>query len=189
MRTLWYGLGIATGLLMGAGWQIRKGPRDNPELARMEREDQADRRGTIDWAKVSPRDAERRRRTLALYRAGRTVTGADFVHAAMILQHGAGDDGLLAHELCVAALAKGGLSAGDRGLAVWLAAAAEDRWLDGIGRRQRFGTQYKSVVGPDGEPGKMALVPVEAPGVTDAHRRVMGCPTLAEAKARASKSD
>lgn len=152
--------------------------RDNPELARLYEADQADRMPKegkpIDWAVVGPRDREREARIKALYEAGEVVTGPDFRRAAMILQHaGRPEDFLLAHEFCVAALAKGERAAR------WLAAATEDRFLMNVGRPQRFGTQYRSS-GPD---DPVRLYQVE-PGVTDGLRGELGVPTLAEARGR-----
>ena len=143
----------------------------------MYRADQADRTPRagkdIDWAKVTPRDQTRRKRILELYRNQTLATGEDYYRAAMVLQHGEGDDQLLAHEMCVSALALGQREA------KWLAAASEDRWLGHIGRKQRFATQYRGMA-PDFVP---KLDPVD-PQVTDAHRKTLGCPTLAQAKAR-----
>lgn len=149
-------------------------PTDNVELATMLREDQADRRPKdLDWSVVKPRDEARRTRTLELLETGAVVTGADFYGAALILQHGdTADDALLAHELCVIAVSKG---AGAE--ALWLAAASEDRFLDRIGRKQRFATQYKK----DSD-GSWRLTPVD-PGVTDEMRRAMNTPRLIDAKA------
>lgn len=187
MKTLAYACGLATGILTArtvTALQGPKAPEDSPALKRMYIEDQADRQGTIDWSKVAPRDAERRWKTLAMYRAGTVRTGNDYIRAAMVLQHGEGDDQLLAHEMCVAALALGNAGKSERTLAVWLAAASEDRWLDHIGRKQRFATQYGSKSLPDGTMGPVTLKPVEVSGVTDAHRKAMSCPSLSEAKAR-----
>jgi hypothetical protein len=75
----------------------------------------------------------------------------------------------------VAAIIKG------EGEAKWLAAASEDRFLMNIGRPQRFGTQYRN----EGD-GPIKLYKVDT-AVTDELRRVMGAPTLAEAKAREAK--
>ena len=155
-------------------------PSDNAELARMFEEDQADRRpgpNGIDWAAVKPRDDARLARTKELYAAGALQTGPDWLHAALILQHSEqSDDYLLAHEMCVAALA-----AGERN-ARWLAAATEDRFLRSLGRRQRFGTQYEA----GQEAGTFRLAETD-PQVTDELRQALGAPTLAEAKARESQ--
>jgi hypothetical protein len=58
-----------------------------------------------------------------------------------------------------------------------LAAAAEDRFLMNVGRPQRFGTQFRR----DGT-GPWHLYTV-GDGVTDALRRLMSEPSLAEARA------
>jgi hypothetical protein len=77
----------------------------------MFQEDQDDRKPGlhgIDWAVVKPRDDARLERTRQLYAAGGLRTGADWFHAALILQHSSeADDYLLAHEMCIAAVAKG----------------------------------------------------------------------------------
>lgn len=155
---------------------------DNAELARIVQEDQGDRKPGlhgIDWAAVKPRDDARLARTRKLYTSGALRTGADWFHAALILQHSSeADDYLLAHEMCVAAVAQG------EKRAAWLVAAAEDRFLMKIGRKQRFGTQYE----PADDPGKYRLAPTD-PQVTDELRAAVGAPSLAEAKASASQFD
>jgi hypothetical protein len=153
-------------------------PQDSEELAKLYDADQADRTpkegAAIDWAVVGPRDRQREDRVKALYQAGEIHTGKDYHRAAMILQHAREpEDYLLAHELCVVAVAKGERAAR------WLAAAAEDRFLMSIKRPQRFGTQFRST-GPD-SPVRLYEV---GPGVTDALRREMNVPTLAEARQR-----
>lgn len=151
--------------------------KDNPELTRLMDEDQADRMPpagkSIDWKVVSPRDDVRLKRVKELYSQNLLLTGNDYFNAALLLQHSSkSEDYLLAHELCVVAISKRhGIES--------LAAASEDRFLMSIGRPQRFGTQYKS----DGPNQPYRLYNVE-PGVTDALRRTMMVPSLAEAKAR-----
>jgi len=155
---------------------------DNAELARIFQEDQDDRKPGlhgIDWAVVKPRDDARLARTRELYTSGALRTGADWFHAALILQHSSeADDYLLAHEMCVAAVAQGEKPAR------WLVAAAEDRFLMKIGRKQRFGTQYE----PGDEPGKFRLAPTDTQ-VTDELRDAVGTPSLAEARVSASQFD
>ena len=157
-------------------------PTDNAELGRMFREDQDDRNPGlhgIDWAVVKPRDDARLARTRELYASGALHTGADWWHAALILQHSSeADDYLLAHEMSVAAVVRGEENAR------WLVAATEDRFLMKIGRKQRFGTQYE----PADEPGKYRLAATD-PQVTDELRAVLGTPSLAEARATASRFD
>ena len=144
-------------------------------------EDQEDRKAgpNIDWSVVKPRDDTRLARVRQLYAAGSLATGPDWLHAALILQHSDEvDDFLLAHEMCVAALAEG-----EKG-ARWLVAATEDRFLMGIGRKQRFGTQYE----PGDKPGTFRLAATD-PQVTDELRGAVGAPPLAEAKATESRFD
>jgi len=155
--------------------------RDNPELARMMDEDQADRTPddpkSIDWKIVGPRDAARLKRVKELYAQNQLKPGRDYYHAAMILQHGdVPDDFLLAHELCVAAISKGDARA------KWLAAASEDRFLMNIGRPQRFATQFRC----DGPNCEFHLYKLDET-VTDELRKALDVPSLAEAKAREAK--
>lgn len=154
--------------------------KDNEELVRLYQEDQADRAPShakdIDWAVVGPRDQARLSWVKALYTQNDLHSGADYYHAAMILQHGdAPDDFLLAHEFCVIAISRG---KNDRD-ARWLAAASEDRFLMNIGRPQRFATQYRA----DPSTAPFRLYRVDS-GVTDELRRALDVPSLAEAKAR-----
>jgi hypothetical protein len=152
-------------------------PTDSQELARLYAEDQSDRKiadgQAIDWKVVGPRDEARQARVKELYRSDQLRTGADYYHAAMVLQHGqAPEDFLLCHELCIAAIIKGSQDAR------WLAAASEDRFLMNIGRPQRFGTQFRSMGG-----GPMELYQTDD-GVTDGLRKPFWVPTLAEARSR-----
>lgn len=114
-------------------------PADNDDLTKLYRADQSERQGTnIDWSALYHRDIERRAQLRQMLANGKVVTGADYYHAAMILQHGENpDDYLLAHVLAVDALSKGNLDAR------WLAAATLDRYLRSIGQPQIYGTQYK----------------------------------------------
>ena len=148
---------------------------DSKELMRIYAEDQSDRMPpegrAIDWDVVAPRDMARLARVKELCRSDSPRTGADYYHAAMILQHALeADDYLLAHELCVVAV-----SLGEK-RAKWLAAATEDRFLMNFGRPQRFGTQYRA----DQAGTNWSLYPVD-PGVSDAQRRAFNVPPLADA--------
>jgi hypothetical protein len=150
--------------------------RDDEELKRLRDEDQGDRvPKVIDWAVVTPRDRARSRRVKELFAADGLRTANDYLRSALILQHGeAPEDFLLAHEFCVAAMVLGRNDLESASLA----AAAEDRFLMNVGRPQRFGTQFRR----DGT-GPWRLYAV-GDGVTDALRRLMGGPSLAEARAR-----
>jgi hypothetical protein len=80
--------------------------------------------------------------------------------------------------MCIAALAQR-----EKG-AMWLVAATEDRFLMGIGRKQRFGTQYEAAA----EPGRFCFAPTD-PQVTDELRAAVGAPPLSEAKATEGRFD
>jgi hypothetical protein len=159
-------------------------PRDNVELARLFGEDQADRNvasgaliGQIDWEKVSVRDDAREVRIKEMLAQGALVTGTDYYHAAMILQHApTPDDYLLAHDLCVIAISKGEM----RGK--WLAAASLDRFLINVGRPQRFGTQFASR--RMNQPPSLAAVDTSVP---DSLRVALDVPTLADARKKESE--
>jgi hypothetical protein len=111
-------------------------------------------------------------RLRVIYAAGELATPEDIFCAAMIFQHSidstqAATDYLLAHELAITAALAGVADAR------YLVAASEDRFLESIGRRQRFGTQW----GPD-ITGKLAPDSVDGL-VTDWLRAQWGVPTLA----------
>ncbi len=154
--------------------------KDNEELVRLYQEDQADRSPAnakdIEWAIVGPRDKARLERVKAVYTQNGLHTGADYYHAAMVLQHSeVPEDFLLAHEFCVVAISRGKNDKDTR----WLAAASEDRFLMNIGRPQRFATQYRA----DPSTAPFRLYKVDD-GVTDELRRALNVPSLAKAKAR-----
>ena len=157
---------------------------DNEEVARLYREDQADRQSQdgkqIDWQVVGPRDEARRKRVVEMFNAGDLKTGRDYFQAALIFQHGnRPEDYLLCHELCVTAVFKAGSAetASWVGTAKWLAAASEDRFLLSIGRGQRFGTQFTS--GGRNQPWHLDKID---PGVSDNIRKIWGVPVLDQSK-------
>src|SRR4051812_2510054 len=89
--------------------QRAQGKSNNAELERMRNEDQADREGPMDRAKMdrmTANDSVRLARTLRLLAEAVPATGRDFGNAATVLQHGhTPDDYRLAHELSIAAVA------------------------------------------------------------------------------------
>lgn len=111
----------------------------NPEMKAIFDEDQRVRAsGKIDWNKVNLSDAERRQQTRKLLAESALHTGKDFEEASFVFQHGNGpQDFLLAHSLAMVAISKGDDDA------IWIAAATLDRYLQGIGQKQIFGTQYR----------------------------------------------
>ena len=170
-----FGAGVASAQEQGVSPQS-SGETSSTEMARLFQEDQADRTPasgkSIDWEEVGMRDEARERRVKELIQSGALRTGADYFHAAMVLQHASEpDDYLLAHDLSVIAIGKG------EHRAKWLAAASLDRFLIAIGRPQRFGTQFVSR--RSFHPPKLA--PID-PHVPDQLRRELNVPSLEEAK-------
>ena len=148
---------------------------DNPEMAALYAADQAARTGTaIDWEVVARQDEARRIRTRAMLDAGELRTGADFVAAAFIFQHGGeAKDYLLAHVLGTHAVALG------EGDGRWIAAAALDRYLQATGAEQIYGTQYRA---RPGEP--VTMEPYDTTLLPDAVRHGAQVPSLAQQQAR-----
>lgn len=148
------------------------------ELARLFAEDQSDR---VSWSEghlseevIVPRDAARLARVKQLYHGQALQSGLDYFHAAMVLQHSSSaDDYLLAHEFCIVAISLGAEQA------KWLAAASEDRFLQKIGRLQRFGTQWRKD-SPDGPwlPG------IISPEIEGSLRAALNVPSSLEAQAQ-----
>jgi hypothetical protein len=129
----------------------------------------------MDWSVVGPRDEGRRARVLAILEEGRATTAVDFYHAAMVYQHGTQpSDHLCAHEL---ALRSAEMGYDD---ARWLAAAAQDRYLMGQSRPQRYGTQFRT------KNGRWELYEVD-PNITDTERARWNVPPLSEARAKVVK--
>ena len=161
---------VLAGTLAAVAWSSQEAA-NNKELALIFEADQADRKlpvKEIDWQVVSKRDGRRLARVKELYQEGQLETGRDWFRAAVVLQHSQSpDDHLLAHEMCIAALALG-----EKGAAS-LAAATEDRFLRGISRKQRFGTQF-TASGPDAP----LLLAETDEGVTDQLRAVLNVPPL-----------
>ncbi|HVU30179.1 MAG TPA: hypothetical protein VHE36_07245 [Sphingomicrobium sp.] len=143
---------------------------DNPEMTAIFDADQADRSdlGSIDWSVVGPRDEARRQRTRSLLDLGKLRSGNDFYHAAFVFQHGSGpDDFLLAHTFALIAASRG------RTDASWIAAATLDRYLQKVGQKQIFGTQFVTLSG-----GPTTQEPFDRALVSDALRQALGVPAL-----------
>ncbi len=133
-------------------------------------EDQRVRSGPhIDWKTVGPTDAARRADTRKLLAAGALHTGSDYREAAFVFQHGdSPEDYLLAHTLAMVAVSKG------EATAIWIAAATLDRYLQRIGQKQVFGTQYS--MDPK---SKWTQEPYDRDLVSDALRQQIGVPPQA----------
>ncbi len=143
---------------------------DNPEIEALFDADQADRKCVPPLAQdqLFARDAERRHAVDGLLRRDELHTGSDFLHAAVIFQHGGrAADFLLAHALALAALGMGRADAG------WLAAATLDRYLLADGKPQIYGTQFipgqgQGLLDRDLIPDSLRLW-IGVPALTDRH--------------------
>ncbi|MFD1034712.1 hypothetical protein ACFQ15_08610 [Sphingomonas hankookensis] len=150
---------------------------DNPEMARMFAEDQAIRKNVKpEWfkdmtfvRKMWADDTARRERTRTLLDQGKLTTAEDYYAAAFVFQHGDKPaDYLLAHTLALAAAARGKKDAS------WIAAATLDRYLQAVGQKQIYGTQWRAPENREltREPYDRALIP-------DTLRTALGVPVLA----------
>jgi hypothetical protein len=139
--------------------------------------DQADREGTIDWAKVVPRDQARQVAVLKLLQGGRVATSQELVGAAFVFQHGnCSNHFLLAHTLAGEAMKRGDRQSDTK----FIFAATLDRYLLNTGKLQKYATQYMG----DQNGCNMKLSATD-PATTDAERLALELPTLAEAEAAA----
>jgi hypothetical protein len=147
------------------------GATNNAELQKLRDDDQADREGEIDQAKMARmqvNDSVRQTRTLEMIEEGTPKTGRDMHNAATVLQHGGTPENYrLAHELSIAAIALGDTTAS------WLVSRSYDRMLLSMGHRQRLNTQYG---GADAKP-----MPLDTTGVNDRIRVALGSRRLADA--------
>lgn len=152
-------------------------PPDNPEMAKVFAEDQAIRESVEpEWfkdmtfvRKMWADDTARRERTRILLDQGKLATAEDYYAAAFVFQHGEKpEDYLLAHTLALAAATRGKTDAS------WIAAATLDRYLQAIGQKQIYGTQWRAPENREltREPYDRALIP-------DALRTALGVPVLA----------
>ena len=153
----------------------------NAEMLRMFAEDQKDRNGlTVDWAVVRPRDEQRRAATKKLLADGALHTAEDFKAAAFVFQHGSeAADYLLAHSLAIVAVAKGDKSA------LFITSASLDRYLQKVGQKQIYGTQFLTPRAPD---ATITQEPYDRALISDALRSELHVPVTAtqamELKAR-----
>ena len=154
--------------------------RMNAELHALYQADQADRKGdAIDWKLVGPRDLARQQRVRELAEAGALKHSGDYLHAAMVFQHGGSAEYYRQANLwALRAVELDPTNTPAR----WLACAAEDRWLHRTGKPQIWGTQYQKPA-PDGSP-QWSMEPFDRTAKTDAQRVAMGVKTLAESTAR-----
>lgn len=152
----------------------------NPELLKLFKEDQGERDNWKEWGKsilleeVQKRDRGRLEAVLAMIFNNELSAGADYFHAATILQHSEKPEHYkLANELCLRAIELG------EERAKWLYAATLDRYLVSSGSKfQKFGTQYRK-----NKNGLWELYPVEVE-TTDELRSKYNVPPLSKLKER-----
>jgi len=125
---------------------------------------------SADWQAVSRSDAERREQTRHLLATGALHTGKDYEEAAFVFQHGdSPNDYLLAHTLAMIAVSKGNATA------IWIASATLDRYLEKIGQKQIFGTQFSS-----GPQHGWTQEPYDRSLISDAMRAQLGVPSQSQ---------
>ncbi|MCP6719821.1 MAG: hypothetical protein KJI72_00645 [Patescibacteria group bacterium] len=151
------------------------------ELKLIYDEDQKDRKEKL-WERDSKlfvkRDKIRLERILQLIKENKLRSPADYLHAAMILQHGKETKHYeLAHEFAKRAADKGYTPQKGEVDPLWLSAAAKDRALMSQGKPQLYGTQFRKK-SPD---GPWHLYEVD-PTVTDEERAKLHVPPLITAK-------
>jgi hypothetical protein len=162
-------------------------PSETPSAVhRLYVEDQEDTRTIKDEATNAEylQRVKARQQTLrTMLAAGQITSGADFLDAAFIFQHGdTADDCLFAHILSMEAMARGTASAR------WIAAATLDRYLQFTRQPQVFGTQYimdpTQPVHAAGSPfpSGRTLKPYNDSFLSDAVRTDFCVPTLAQQK-------
>lgn len=149
---------------------------ENTELKKLAEADQAARQNGIPAPDAAAQDRVRRDAVLAMLAKNQIQTDTDYFNAALIMQHGdRPEDYMLAHELAMVAAVKGN----EQG--IWLAAASWDRYLQNVGKPQRFGTQYRKLGGSG-----WTVDPVD-PMLTDAVRKDMNVPSLEDSRKRAAQ--
>ena len=119
--------------------------QDNARLQSLFDQDQAARKSftpSMDANAVQrfiSADAERKKSTLVILRGGGLKTANDYMHAALILQHGDNsEDYRLAHSLATLAVAIDPSVPSGK----WLMAASWDRLMSSYQRPQWYGTQF-----------------------------------------------
>jgi len=148
---------------------------DNPELTQLFKEDQRVRQpkplGT-DEPKIIGIDVERLASVKEMLARDQIHTQADYLHAALILQHSKlSADYLVAHTLAVLCAAEHDKTC------LWLSAATLDRYLQSVDQAQIYGTQYTHFDKPP-----ITQQPYADGVISDTLRKSLGVPPLEEQK-------
>jgi hypothetical protein len=159
------------------GWTHDNVSAELREIVKADQEDRANWQSLTpeDAKRMRERDAERRGRVREMLDKDQLTQLEDFENAALVFQHGdVPEDYETARELALLAWMKGDPNS--------LVALAEDRFLQKIGRTQRFGGQF--TLGPDGKITLGAVEEGEATSVTDELRLDFLLPPLEPARER-----
>ncbi len=149
---------------------------DNPELKKLYKEDQADRKAEkVDWKLISEKDSLRRKRVYELLKSDKVKTANDYSNAAMIFQHGKDS---IAFGMAVK-LMKKAVSL-DATASKWLLAAAIDRELMSRNQPQIYGTQFVR----KGKEDPWELYNIDTTKISDEERIAHKVETLAQLKER-----
>lgn len=148
------------------------------ELELLFNNDQSDRRNKLRLENKElylEREKERELRAREIYKFFREETielsPLAILRLAFLFHHsGSSEDYKIALELAKEASEQG------EEQALWLQAAAEDRYLISLGKKQKWGTQFKKAENGEWE----YLAPIEEGGVTDEERKEMNVPILAD---------
>lgn len=172
-----FGWAVVAAVMLAGPVGAAEAPPPNAQMQRIFAEDQAARKTPpvvktkADWDALVAADAARREATRALLADGKLKAAEDFYGAAFVFQHGREpNDHLMAHTLATVAVAKG------HPKALWIAAATLDRYLQGVGQKQIYGTQY----GKAGDEAAWTQEPYDRGLISDALRRELGVPVQAD---------
>ncbi|HEX4272309.1 MAG TPA: hypothetical protein VHZ32_13020 [Rhizomicrobium sp.] len=184
MKAIWLAMviiGLSAPVSAGAVARPTAPVADNPEMKALFADDQRVRQPGY---KGGWKDEPRRLRVRELLAKDALKTAMDFEKAAFIFQHGdTPDDFLLAHTLAIVAVAKG------RPTALWIASATLDRYLQHIGQKQIYGTQYQILdrQGRPGLDGHWSQEPYDRNLISDTLRHDIGMPSQAEQRVQFEK--
>ncbi len=159
--------------------------KDNRRLRSFFEKDQALRHAkNQDWDTINKIDAKHRALVNTMLKNQAVKTAIDYYHAAMIFQHGfTVDDARQARDLARKAMSMGSEEA------KWLYAAATDRLLMRMDKKQKFGTQYIQTitVTKNGKIKKEWVVYPWDKKTTDILRQKYNVPSISFLKKRVSE--
>jgi hypothetical protein len=156
-------------------------PQPNADLTQLFEEDQRVRTGPQlspeERIRINRTDADRLAAVRQLVATNQLQSGADYLHAAVIMQHGStSSDYLLGHTLALICAAEG-----DK-LCAWMSAANLDRYLLSIKQPQIYGTQF---MGGDHSPETQD--PYTPDLIPDSIRKKLGVPSRNDQKKQLDK--